>query len=107
MVNSTGITAAPAAHIIRAGQTATSVITIARIGTFAGPVTNGAVANAPTGLTAAVATSPVVGNTASITIVTSPETVPGNYALTFSATGTGATTRSVPITVIVQPATTP
>ncbi len=104
---SMAITAAPAAHIITAGQTATSTITVTRIGGFAGSVTIGAVANAPAGLTATVATSPITGNTAVITIATTTATVPGNYALTFSATGTGATTRSVPITVIVQPVAAP
>lgn len=100
-----GLSAAPAALSLVAGQSATSTITAARTGGFAGEVAL-AISGAPAGMTATVspATLGASVTTASVSVTTTGAVAPGSYTLTVNGTGTGVQAQSTTIGVTVAAA---
>lgn len=95
-----GASASPAAIVVTAGQSASVALTLSRQASFAGNV-QFTLEGAPTGVTASIAPNPVTANTANVNISTTAATAPGVYQLTLRGTSTGATDRTVGITLIV------
>ena len=89
------------------GASATSTITVARTGSFAGAVAlTAAVTGSPSGVTATLnPTSVAAGSTTStLTVAASGAATPGSYTVTISGTGTGASNQSVTVNANVTAA---
>lgn len=85
------LTTTPGTAAIIAGQSASSVIGIARAGGFAGGVTM-TVTGAPTGMTTTLSVAnPVTASTLTFGVATLTSVVPGPYTLTLRANATGIT----------------
>lgn len=100
-----GLSAAPAALTVTAGQSATSTVTAARSGGFAGDVAV-TVTGAPAGMTATLAPTTIAANgtTSTLTVTTTGAVVPGNYTLTVNGTGTAVSAQSTTVAVTVNAA---
>lgn len=101
------VTLAPAAVSVVAGASATSAITIARVGSFAGDValtTEGA----PAGVTLAYAPATILAasTTSQVTVNATAAAVPGAYNVTVRGTGAGGVTSSATLAVTVTAAPT-
>lgn len=100
-----GLSAAPAALTITAGQSATSTLTATRSGGFTGDVAI-AVTGAPAGMTATLNPVSIAGgsSTSTLTVATTATVAPGSYTLTVNGTGTGVTAQSTTVAVTVNAA---
>lgn len=100
-VGSSALTAA-------AGASATSTVSVARIGSFTGDVAL-TLENAPAGVVGAFTPSTLTtGLTAStLALTVGANTTPGSYALNVRATGTGVTSQTATITLTVTAAAPP
>ena len=96
------LTASPASLSIVNGQTATSTITVARTGGFAGNVTL-ALEGAPAGVTGIFAPNPATAGNSTLTITTATTAVAGTYNLVVRGTATGQTDRTTAIALTVAP----
>ena len=95
----------PGAASVQQGSTTPVTVTLTRT-SFTGNV-NLAVAGLPTGATSSVATNPVTGTSATITLGGGTAT-PGTYSLTVTGTATGLADRTAPfaLTITAGPVTT-
>lgn len=97
------ITISAAAATAAAGSaTATSVVTIARTGGYTGPVTF-VLSGLPAGV-AGTFTPVTTGNTSTLTFTVPAGTAPNTYTGTITASGTGITNATAPITLTVTAA---
>jgi len=96
-----GASASPAALVVAPGMSGTTTLNLSRQSAFAGNV-QFVLEGAPAGVTATFNPNPATGNTTAVTISTTAAVAPGTYQLTLKGTSTGATDRTVPITLIVQ-----
>jgi uncharacterized membrane protein len=97
-----GVTLAPASATVTAGQAATTTVTIARSGGFAGDVVFGTDL-LPAGITATFTPGTVNGTTTQLQLQTSPTTPAGTYNISVRGTGTGIGVRQANFTLTVQP----
>lgn len=95
-----GVTAAPAAILVTAGQSVSTTLALSRQASLAGNV-QFTLEGTPVGVTASIAPNPVSANAANVNIVSTAATAPGVYQLTLRGTSTGITKRTVGITLIV------
>lgn len=96
------VTLGATAIAVAAGSSTNIPITIGRTGGYTGAVTL-ALQGAPLGLSASVTPSPIVGETATLTVSATAGVGAGLYPIVVAATGVGLTgTRTVPLSVTVN-----
>lgn len=100
-----GLSAAPAALSIAAGQSATATLTATRSGGFSDAVAV-TVTGAPAGMTATLTPTSIAASatTSTLTVATTTAVAPGSYTLTVSGTGTGVSAQSTTVAVTVTAA---
>lgn len=82
------------------GTSATSTVTIARVGGFAGNV-NLSASGVPANVTATFAPAAAAGPTSVLTFAAAANATPGNYTVTVNGMGTGVAARSTTLTLSV------
>ena len=92
----------PTTLAVQAGQSGTSTATIARTGSFTGPV-GLAVTGVPANVTATPNPVSVTGTTSTITLAVGASATPGSYTLTVTGTGTGVTNQTATIGLTINP----
>ena len=99
------VAASPSALTLVQGQSGTVQLTLARSGGFTGAV-NVAASGVPEGVTATINPASLTGSTtaATVTVSSAVNTVPGIYAVTVSASGSGVTQVSAPFQLTITAA---
>jgi len=92
----------PTTLAVQAGQSGTSTATIARTGSFTGPVSL-AVTGMPANVTATPNPVSVTGTTSTVTIAVGASATPGSYSLTVTGTGTGVTNQTATVGLTINP----
>lgn len=82
------------------GTSASSTITLARVGGFAGNVSLTA-SGVPANVTASFAPASAGGNSSVLTFTAAANATPGTYTITVNGTGTGVTARSATLTLTI------
>jgi len=93
------LSASPASHTIRRGQSTTYAVTMTRSGGFADAVSL-SVGGLPAGAAGTFAPNPATGSSSTLTVTTLKSTPVGTYAVTITGTS-GAVTRTASVTLIV------
>jgi endoglucanase len=94
------LSAAPASVTVNQSSTATSTITIARTGGFAGSVALSA-GGLPTGVTASFSPASTTGTSSVVTFTATATAAAGTFPVTITGTATGQTPRTTPISLTV------